>query len=130
MRYSTPTVLCQFLQLTEEEIAILPPGDWERVIELRNQNTPGPSAQPPSTMINHPVFITCHRRNSLHPGLGILVLPQLPAQQQRQMADEDSQQAALLVQVLQMTEEEIAILPPGDRERVIELPIKSTTIKG
>ncbi|CAJ0931534.1 unnamed protein product, partial [Mesorhabditis belari] len=85
----------------------------------RPAHIPGPSAQPPSTTIPHPVNMPPPGFTAPPPGYSHP--PPAPVQQQPQTADEDSQQAALLVQVLQLTEEEIAILPPGDRERVIEL---------
>ncbi|CAJ0941642.1 unnamed protein product, partial [Mesorhabditis belari] len=74
---------------------------------------PGPSAQPPSTIMHHqdmpPPGFTA-------PPPGYSYPPPAPVQQQPQMVDGDSQQAALLELVLKLSEEEIAILPPGDRE--------------
>ncbi|CAD6185890.1 unnamed protein product [Caenorhabditis auriculariae] len=40
---------------------------------------------------------------------------------QPEISPEEQQNADLLLQVMQLKEEEIALLPPGDREKVIEL---------
>ncbi|VDM76128.1 unnamed protein product [Strongylus vulgaris] len=49
--------------------------------------------------------------------------PAAPAQppQQPEITPDEQHNAELLVQVMRLTEAEIAMLPPGDREKVIEL---------
>ncbi|VDL73457.1 unnamed protein product, partial [Nippostrongylus brasiliensis] len=62
------------------------------------------------------------------PGYGAPVAPQMyahptPAQPapQPEITPDEQHNAELLVQVMRLTEAEIAMLPPGDREKVIEL---------
>ncbi|KHJ76769.1 hypothetical protein OESDEN_23611 [Oesophagostomum dentatum] len=47
--------------------------------------------------------------------------PQAQPPQQPEITPDEQHNAELLVQVMRLTEAEIAMLPPGDREKVIEL---------
>ncbi|CAB3401720.1 unnamed protein product [Caenorhabditis bovis] len=52
------------------------------------------------------------------------MVAQTPMQQQQQQSDitpEEQQNAQLLMQVMQLSEEELELLPRGDREKIIEL---------
>ncbi|MFH4973814.1 hypothetical protein AB6A40_000523 [Gnathostoma spinigerum] len=76
-------------------------------------NPLGPGPVPPPAMTTAPSTAFVSR--------GPLPRPAAPPPATQELSADDQQQAQLLMQVLRLSEEQIAMLPPEDRRKVIEL---------